>query len=346
MQTVLPEPGSENAGYVVKLDPTHPLDNPTTQVEVTRTEEVTTVSEADLSSPAETGDYSLTFDMGNYEVVVSTSTRDSAGNDMKIYSGQDGVGVEDTSGNGRGNGLVNPHEQLDLTFQNDSGDPVSLDNPTISLTNFSGDLMEGAGGPGVDIFKPDFLSWEAYDADGNLVTNGFLEGTQENAANGDTATLTITGENISQIQISTETKGTEFSVEKVSGTTTEEVTVTETVEQELPEQAVDYTVQVTDDDVTNGQPSGDMDTSDVFTVTFDSDGSITGTDAAEVISGSSQADTIDGGGGNDIIFGLTGDGSDTTATSEAAEVVDADPAVDVSVSDTEMDQLIDNAGQQ
>lgn len=303
-----PTAGNSDASYTVILDKTTLLDN---HFETTTTEESISLKNLTVNSEGKAEGAS-----SDGQVHILVSEKNSDGSDAPITSDNDGIGVNEAG---------SYHQSLSIDFTTNTGSTTTMDSVSFSVNG----LDQKWGG-----LVMERLTWSAYDANGNAIQNAdgtTLENITLMGTPDGHATVTIDADAVARISVTG--MKSNFSIDAVSG---KHSTVSDDT------QSVQYTVKITDDDQVNGQSTGDTDTSGVFTVTFDADGNITGTDRAETISGSSGDDTISGGGGNDTIYAHSGD--DTISGGDGDDQISGGAGDDTITGDAGNDTLAGGEG--
>ncbi len=319
--------GETNASYTVTLDENNPLDNRI----VEHTQQIgiddLTIQENGPATAELAGGVTMTITSVDATDASATITIDNNGR-IAVDTAQANQNTNNGNVNEQSN-QIDYQERVSIHFTNEDGNDVPTD-ASLSLHR----LSDSDGGQSKITVT--------YDND----TTQTFEITDENGV------VDIEGAVKVEIQSLHEGKPGGF-----------DFGITVTTEVDEP-QSLEYTAKITDGDMVDSVSTGDSDVSGVFTVTFDGNNNISGTDAAETISGSSDADIISGGGGDDVIDGgegddtidggegddiisggegtdtiSTGDGNDIVAQSEvdSGEVSDLDVAGDdIAVSDTDM----------
>lgn len=173
---------------------------------------------------------------------------------------------------------VNSGERLVLDFFNQDDEELALREASIELSG----LDEGE--------PPETASWAAFNADGQEVGRGSVEGQGGGHAHSSDQFIIISeqdtgGQTFTTVHLYSDGG---FKLEGMSGTYGGE------------DHALDYDVVATDNDGDTAETA--------IQVTFDAGGIVDGGEAGEAISGSPGSDIISGGGGDDVIDG--GDGDD------------------------------------
>ncbi len=248
--------------------------------------------DTDNNNIPDDADHMIYVNATNESVNPVPDTVNASNQGLGVGKGQD-IASED--------GNTNTSETLNLWFAEPDVNPKDVDNPATDLNlkpvNYVKLTLD-------HLDEGENAVWKAYNVDesGNLgaaVGQGVIEGfgtgsgggsdvfyVIDTVAGNDGGTVTSTF----NLLVLTAEEGSDYRVQAITGSG--------------ESLGFDTTLSI-DATVTDGD--GDPSTAAPIVVTFDADGDITGTDAAEVIVGSSGLDIISGGAGDDIIDGGAGD---------------------------------------